>query len=80
MLDIGHPFHPFKPPGQYTSSSPQGIGHTLGHFTPSTPSAAIFHEMANILHAWKKIICIHYLPNAGMHVSGIMQPLASVPP
>jgi hypothetical protein len=42
---IGHPLHPFKPPGQYISSSPQGIGHTLGHFTPSIPSGAIFHEM-----------------------------------
>ena len=42
VLGLGHPVHPSKPPGQNTSSSPQGIGHKLGHVTPSIPGGAIF--------------------------------------
>ena len=42
VLGIGHPVVCIKPPGQKTSSSPQGTGHTFGHLTPSTPSAATF--------------------------------------
>ena len=80
VLGIGHPVVCIKPPGQNTSSSSHSTGHTLGHVTPSIPSGAIFHEMINVLHARKDRKKIHYLPNAGMHVSGIMQPLASVPP
>ena len=60
VLGIGHPVHPSKPPGQYTSSSPQGIGHTLEHFTPSIPSGAIFHEIINVLHARKESIFTIY--------------------
>ena len=42
VLGIGHPVVCIKTPGQKTSSSPQGTGHTFWHLTPSTPSAAIF--------------------------------------
>ena len=60
VLGVGHPVHPSKPKGQNTSSGPQGIGHTLEHFTPSIPSGAIFHEMINVLHARKESIFTIY--------------------